>query len=38
MIMPYRAVLLGKAPVLPIFIQMNARLAEEDDQWKEVSR
>jgi len=28
----------GKAPVLPIFIQMNARLAEEDDQWKEVSR
>jgi len=25
-------------PVLPMFIQLNARLAEEDDQWKEVSR
>jgi len=29
---------IGKEPVLPIFIQMNARLVEEDDQWKEVSR
>jgi len=28
----------GRGPVLPIFVQMNARLAEEDDQWKEVSR
>jgi len=25
-------------PVLPMFIQLNARLVEEDDQWKEVSR
>lgn len=25
-------------PVLPMFIQLNARLTEEDDQWKEISR
>jgi len=25
-------------PVLPMFIQLNARLVEEDDQWKEVTR
>ena len=25
-------------PVLPIFIQMNTRFVEEDDQWREVSR
>ena len=25
-------------PVLPIFIQMNTRFVEEDDQWQEVSR
>jgi len=28
----------SSGPVLPMFIQLNARLVEEDDQWKEVSR
>jgi len=28
----------GSGPVLPIFIQLNARLVEESDQWKEVTR
>ena len=28
----------GGEPVLPMFVQMNARMVEEDDQWREVSR
>jgi len=28
----------SSAPILPMFIQLNTRLAEEGDQWREVSR
>jgi len=28
----------GGGPVLPMFIQLNGRLVEEDDQWRELSR